>query len=184
MKLYNDDCLTILDELTRSNFDFNKAIFVSEPPKECDSNKSEEDYFTLLEAIFDEWKQVIILEPEQLYKHSFNIGRFPETIISWVYDNKNTSKQHKDIAFFGVKPKIKKNWWNINQVENDFNQTPIEVMSNIIEILPKGYTIIDPFMGTGSTGIACKIHNRDFIGIEINEKYYNVAVKRIEEYFV
>ena len=40
--------------------------------------------------------------------------------------------------------------------------------------------VLDPFMGIGSTGVACKELNRSFIGIEIDEKYYNIAKERIE----
>jgi len=41
--------------------------------------------------------------------------------------------------------------------------------------------ILDPFIGSGTTGIACVQTNRRFIGIEINEKYFDIACKRIEE---
>lgn len=41
--------------------------------------------------------------------------------------------------------------------------------------------VLDPFMGSGSTGIACKMSNRSFIGIEIDKKYYNIAKERIEQ---
>ena len=37
-------------------------------------------------------------------------------------------------------------------------------------------------MGSGSTGIACKNTNRNFIGIELDEKYFNIAKERIENY--
>jgi len=40
--------------------------------------------------------------------------------------------------------------------------------------------VIDPFMGSGTTGVACMELGRKFIGIEINEKYFDVACKRIE----
>ncbi len=40
--------------------------------------------------------------------------------------------------------------------------------------------ILDPFMGSGTTGVACKNLNRNFIGIEIDEKYFNMAKERIE----
>ena len=43
-----------------------------------------------------------------------------------------------------------------------------------------GQTILDPFMGSGTTGVACVNTNRNFIGIEIDEKYFNVAKSRIE----
>lgn len=44
-----------------------------------------------------------------------------------------------------------------------------------------GETVIDPFMGVGSTGVACKNSDRKFIGVEINKKWFDLACKRIEE---
>ena len=43
----------------------------------------------------------------------------------------------------------------------------------------EGDTILDPFMGSGTTGVASKKLNRNFIGIELNEKYFEVANQRI-----
>jgi DNA modification methylase len=43
-----------------------------------------------------------------------------------------------------------------------------------------GDTILDPFMGSGTTGISAKILNRNFIGFEINGKYFELAEERIE----
>ena len=40
--------------------------------------------------------------------------------------------------------------------------------------------MLDPFMGSGTTGVACVELGRRFIGIEINQKYFDVACKRIE----
>lgn len=77
-------------------------------------------------------------------------------------------------------------WWNVNQVKNVNKdktnhpcQMPIEVMEHIIKILPEGFTIVDPFMGSGTTGLACKKLNRDFIGIELDEEYFKIAKERI-----
>jgi site-specific DNA-methyltransferase (adenine-specific)/modification methylase len=42
-------------------------------------------------------------------------------------------------------------------------------------------TVLDPFMGSGTTGVACARLGRRFIGVEINENYFNIAVKRIEQ---
>lgn len=41
--------------------------------------------------------------------------------------------------------------------------------------------VLDPFMGLGTTGISCKKYNRDFIGIEKNKQYYDIAMRRIKK---
>jgi len=43
------------------------------------------------------------------------------------------------------------------------------------------HTVIDPFMGSGTTGVACMNLNRKFIGIEIDENYFNIACERIDQ---
>jgi len=47
-------------------------------------------------------------------------------------------------------------------------------------VTPKDGTVLDPFMGSGSTGKACKKEGFDFIGIELDEDYCNIAKARIE----
>ena len=39
--------------------------------------------------------------------------------------------------------------------------------------------MLDPFMGSGTTGVACKLHNRDFIGMEIDDNFFQIAEERI-----
>ena len=61
-------------------------------------------------------------------------------------------------------------------------QKPIE----LLEYLIKTYTnendlVLDNCMGSGSTGVACKNLNRNFIGIELDEKYFNIAKERIDK---
>lgn len=55
---------------------------------------------------------------------------------------------------------------------------PLQVMSKIIGNV-NGETICDPFMGSGSTGVACVKMGRKFTGIEINETYFEIACDRI-----
>lgn len=59
-------------------------------------------------------------------------------------------------------------------------QKPVAVMQWAIEHT-EGETILDPFMGSGTTGVACAKLGRKFVGIEIEEKYFNIAVKRITD---
>lgn len=59
-------------------------------------------------------------------------------------------------------------------------QKPIYVMKWLIERLTnEGDVVLDPFMGSGTTGVACKNLNRKFIGVELDENYYNIAYNRI-----
>jgi DNA modification methylase len=60
-------------------------------------------------------------------------------------------------------------------------QKPIGVMKWVIELCPKSETILDPFMGSGTTGVAAIQMGRKFIGIERELKYFDIACKRIEQ---
>jgi len=51
---------------------------------------------------------------------------------------------------------------------------------HIISWSNEGDTVLDPFMGSGTTGVACKKLNRNFIGIELDEDYFKIAEKRID----
>lgn len=226
IKIYNDDCQNILGQILK-NLDRKKVVFVSDPPfnigyhyNTFKDKMKDDEYFKTLKNIFGDDNCVLIHYPEQLYKFSFQIKKFPEKVVSWVY-NSNTGKQHRDIAFFGIKPNFNQvrqpyknlndkriieriergckgaklyDWWNINQVKNVNKdktehpcQMPIEVMKNIIGILPYDSIIIDPYLGSGTTGLAVlqmnkeQNVNRSFIGIEIDEKYFNIAKDRIEK---
>ncbi len=53
-------------------------------------------------------------------------------------------------------------------------------MSWLVRLVSKkDDTVLDPFMGSGTTGVACKQLDRNFIGIELNEEYIVIAEKRI-----
>ena len=59
-------------------------------------------------------------------------------------------------------------------------QKPVQLMKWCIEQAGNPPKIIDPFMGSGSTGVAAAQMNRAFVGIEINEHYFDIACERIE----
>ena len=61
-------------------------------------------------------------------------------------------------------------------------QKPVRLLERLINLVSdKNDIILDPFMGSGTTGVACKHLNRNFIGIELDKEYFEIAKKRIEE---
>ena len=60
---------------------------------------------------------------------------------------------------------------------------PIKLMSYLCRLItPKNGIVLDPFMGSGSTGISAKLEGFDFIGMEMDEEYYKIAEARINNY--
>jgi site-specific DNA-methyltransferase (adenine-specific)/modification methylase len=86
-------------------------------------------------------------------------------------------------------------WTNIDMVVRQFKhwqikegierqhptQKPVQVMRWCLDFLPESKTILDPFMGSGTTGVAAVQMGRSFIGIERESKYFDIACKRIED---
>jgi DNA modification methylase len=60
------------------------------------------------------------------------------------------------------------------------NQKPVKLLIELLEGLAQCETILDPFMGSGTTGVACIRTGRRFIGIELEPKYCAIAVERME----
>lgn len=61
-------------------------------------------------------------------------------------------------------------------------EKPVELMKILVEnSSQENEIVLDPFMGIGSTGMACKELRRHFLGIEIDEKYFNIAKERIDK---
>jgi site-specific DNA-methyltransferase (adenine-specific) len=74
-------------------------------------------------------------------------------------------------------------YYKINRDKNKVHPTQKPVA--LLEYLIKTYTnendtVLDFTMGSGSTGVACKNLNRNFIGIELDQNYFNIAKQRIE----
>lgn len=69
-----------------------------------------------------------------------------------------------------------------NKIGKKYHPTekPVQLMQILIENSTNtGDTVLDPFMGSGSTGVACVNTGRNFIGIELDEQYFNIAQDRI-----
>ncbi len=97
----------------------------------------------------------------------------------------NFRYQHENIAIFklGAPPPIGVGFSVITIARNPElhpHQKPVELMQKLINIA-NGKSILDPFMGSGTTGVACAKMGRKFIGIELDEGYFDIACKRIED---
>lgn len=58
-------------------------------------------------------------------------------------------------------------------------QKPLDVMRNLVAIVPASGVVLDPFAGSGTTGVAAVIEGRRFIGVELNDHYAQVAAQRL-----
>ena len=71
---------------------------------------------------------------------------------------------------------------NYTQPKNHPSEKPVELMERMIKNSScEGDTVLDPFAGSATTAVACINLNRKFVGYELDEKFFNVAQKRIDE---
>lgn len=107
-------------------------------------------------------------------------SKYLNDIEYWIYIKGNKSKilgsyASKSMVYSSTVNKDDKKKYNHPTIK------PVELMEKfIINHTKEDYTVLDPFMGSGSTGVAAKNLNRNFIGIELNEVYFNTAKDRIE----
>lgn len=153
-------------------------------------------------VIFNDWKNMSYIV-EELEKNNFDI----KDLIRWKKTNAMPRNRDRrfitdyEVAVWAVKRGGK---WTFNRLSDTYEipeivggitpksekingghptQKPIYVMKWIIERLTNENDIVlDPFMGSGTTGVACRELNREFIGSELDEKYFNIAKQRIDTY--
>ena len=194
VELYHGDCLEIMPTLEAGSVD----AVITDPPYGVGINKSNrlsisrgfggqtwdvEPVYEHIEYIFGEYhnKPIAIwggnyyahlLSPERgwLIWDKLNDGRdFGEAELCWT-NNNTVIRRYKKFP-------VKMDGGKVHPT-----QKPVEVMKWVLELMTNpGDTILDPFMGSGTTGVACVQTGRKFIGIEIDRTYYAIAEKRIKE---
>lgn len=93
------------------------------------------------------------------------------TPIEQVITNNNGTRYPRSIQKF-----------NLDKEKLHPTQKPVALLEYLIKTYTnEGETVLDNCMGSGSTGVACINTNRDFIGIELDDKYFEIAKKRIED---
>ena len=104
--------------------------------------------------------------------------------------NKETRSCREDRKLTGEKRTVPEfsrrfNVWDISRGRNKTKHPAVfpEQLANdhILSWSNEGDTVLDPFMGSGTTGKMAKLNNRKFIGIELDEEYFNIARERINE---
>ena len=150
-------------------------------------------------VIFNDWKNMSYIT-KALEENGFEV----KDLIRWKKTNAMPRNRDRrfitdyEVAVWGVKKGGK---WTFNRLSDTYEipeivggltpksekiygghptQKPIYVMKWIVERLTnEGDVILDPFMGSCSTGIACLETSRKFIGIELDEQYHDIAVNRV-----
>jgi site-specific DNA-methyltransferase (adenine-specific)/modification methylase len=119
-----------------------------------------------------------------------NYYELPSTSCWLVWDKQNGNNDFADceLAWTNLKIAVRRIYWRWNGMIRRGHdervhptQKPLGVMRWCLEKLPKdANTILDPFMGSGTTGVACAMMGRKFIGVELDQKYFDIACKRIK----
>ena len=190
------DCLEILPLLAAGSID----AVVTDPPYGKKPNGhfgqkdairfSIEDYSWDVKPpreIFDEIFRVSC--NQIIWGANYFIEYLKSTNCFLVWDKRNGNNPYADVelawtSFTSVSKKFTHFWLGAHISEKLYHPTqkPLPLLIwCLLNYTNPGDTILDPFMGSGTTGVACVQTGRNFIGIEIDPKYFAIAERRIEE---
>jgi len=119
-----------------------------------------------------------------------NYYNLPPTSCWLVWDKQNGTNDFADceLAWTNLPKAVRRLYWRWNgmirkgdDVREHPTQKPVGVMEWCLTHIPDAVTIIDPFMGSGTTGVACVKLGRKFTGIELDPDYFDIACRRVEE---
>lgn len=72
-------------------------------------------------------------------------------------------------------------WKAVGTIGEHTRSFPVEFVEDMLLCFPEAEVVLDPFMGSGTTAVACRMLNRRFIGFEINQEYCDIAEKRLRK---
>lgn len=195
--LYLGDCTEVMPTLEQVN------AVVTDPPygigEAAGKNKSRSVLADSTDYGHSKWDDnpidQKIIDNLLTYKYQIIFGGnyydLPPTSCFLIWDKENGNNDFADceLAWTNLDKAVRKiNWlWHGmirkgNEKRYHPTQKPVGVMQWSIGYLPNdAKTILDPFMGSGTTGVACAKMGRQFIGIELERRYFDIACQRIEE---
>ena len=195
--LYLGDCLEILATLPKHD------ALITDPPygigEAAGANKSRSKLAPAKDYGNEGWDSAPAHDAVELAVHMAryavifggNYYHLPPTSCWLIWDKVNTGDfADCEMAWTNLSKAVRKieyRWNGMLRANNEPRgdhptQKPVGVMKWCIGHLPAGcMTILDPFMGSGTTGVAAVKMGRKFTGIEISEKYFDIACKRIEQ---
>jgi len=204
-KIYQGDCLELMKQIPNESID----LIIADPPyginylsnhyKYGNPHKKIINDDSLFIPIIGLWQKLKTTGAMYVfYSHKKPlVSDKVKNVIIWVKDNWSAGdlfgdygNQYECIAFMPKKDfKLKNgrfsNVWNCKRVKPEFHPTqkPIDLIKAIIRnATNKNDLILDPFIGSGTTALACKQMDRNFIGMELEPKYVEIANKRIEDF--
>lgn len=185
--LYLGDCLEVLPTLAVGSVD----AVVTDPPYGCDKAEWDAAFPTeWYAAVRKAARTIAIVTGSSGLKDTIPLvgSDFVDVIAARNYNGMTRGPlgfgNWLACVIAGEKPRIGQNTFDFvvrGNMPNHPSPKPLEYMIKLlIRITNDGQTILDPFMGSGTTGVACVQTGRKFIGIEIEPRYFEIAVKRIE----
>ena len=192
----------------KAPLNFYEDILVFSKVYDTDLNHPVYDYADLVIEYIDKPKKQIFEEMGHqgafhflLGKNSFQVHLCTEKTYLQMIEMYNIDKMDGFIEYFILKQQENEfkektkstfNLWqgkkyksNILKYKKDYNghhptQKPVLLLEDLIKTFSnENDLVVDLTMGSGSTGVACKNTNRDFIGIEMNEEYFDIACERL-----
>ena len=180
--LYYNDCVKVVPALISDDID----LAVSDPPypdyytEEFSYNDRLINVFELLQCRqFIFWSAKVDFPLSYTARHIWDKITGAACQYDFIYE-RNGGKRQKVFRGHRINSTVSASFAR-ETFYNHKSQKPLNVLVDIIKFSKTTKTVIDPFMGSGSTGVACKRLGRKFIGIEKDKKYYEIAKQRIEE---
>ena len=195
VELHLGDCLAVMKLISHKSID----AVVTDPPYGTGEHTRHNGEITKTRQKWDEWdfrwfenvrnlRGAFFIPPKLILSEVWYDFR----LLSW--NSKNPMKWKNVAPRYGIQAvlswgrfpdKATLDWFyhrsNIKTSDHP-HQKPLGVIKWLLDVVSEeGDTILDPFMGSGTTGVACVQTGRNFIGIEIDPDYFAIAERRIHE---